>query len=547
MTVAACCVHAQEFDWAKSVGGSNNDEGKSIAVDATGNVYTTGYFSGTVDFDPGSGTTNLTAIGDQDIFIQKLDSDGNLVWAKSVGGNMDDIGNSIVVDPAGNVYITGYFGGNVDFDPGPGTESLSSNGADDIFVQKLDSDGDFVWAKSLGGISADRGLSIAIDGLGNVITCGLFTATVDFDPDTGGSTVTSNGFADVFVQKWDSDGAFIWAKTVGDGSADIANSVAVDGSDNIIVTGYYSGTVDFDPNTGTENWSSSGSSIDAFVQKLDSDGNLVWANGIGSSGSDIAQAIAVDGSDNILVTGYFSGSVDFDPGSGTTSLTAVGGVDFFVLKLNSSGNFQWAINPGGSLDEFPYSIAVDENDNVYTVGSYNGTVDFDSGSGTTNLTPVGDYDLFILKVTSAGVFDWANSFGGPLGEGIFDITIGNAGEIYTTGYFQGTADLDPGTGTDDHTSAGFRDVFVQKLQPNDVGIESSFANNFRIYPNPANRTISLSTTNYNSLMIFNMLGEVVIQSSKSELTLNVSDLEKGTYLLQIQTEQGFMQEVFIKQ
>ncbi|MBT6372369.1 MAG: hypothetical protein HOJ86_06840, partial [Acidimicrobiaceae bacterium] len=150
-------------------GGTNADYGYSVAVDSSGNVYTTGYFNGTVDFDPGAGTANLTSNGYKDVFVSKLDSSGNYVWAKNFGGTGNDMGYSVAVDSSGNVYTTGYFTGTVDFDPGAGTTNLVPNGSSDAFVSKLDSSGDLVWAKNLdvqivGFGQFDRtALSIAVD------------------------------------------------------------------------------------------------------------------------------------------------------------------------------------------------------------------------------------------------------------------------------------------------------------------------------------------------------------------------------------------------
>jgi hypothetical protein len=152
------------FDWAKSMGSTGADYGNSITTDASGNVYTTGLFQDTVDFDPGAGTFNLTCNGSSDIFIQKLDANGNFIWAKSMGSFSGDVPNSVAVDALGNVYTTGYFNGTVDFDPGPGVANLTSASiSGNIFVQKLDAAGNYVWAKRMGGSGFCYGNSVALD------------------------------------------------------------------------------------------------------------------------------------------------------------------------------------------------------------------------------------------------------------------------------------------------------------------------------------------------------------------------------------------------
>ncbi|MEP0393823.1 MAG: SBBP repeat-containing protein, partial [Nitratireductor sp.] len=193
----------------------------SIEVDSSGNSYVTGYFQGTVDFDPGAGTTNLTSAGVKDVFIAKYNSDGTLDWAKNVGGTSDDVSYSISVDSSGNSYVTGTFQGTADFDPGAGTTNLTSAGNDDAFIAKYDSDGALVWAKNVGGTSDDYGQSIEVDSSGNSYVTGYFQGTADFDPGAGTANLTSAGSSDVFLLKLDSDGNLVSAvaQTPGGGSS----------------------------------------------------------------------------------------------------------------------------------------------------------------------------------------------------------------------------------------------------------------------------------------------------------------------------------------
>ena len=187
--------------------------GQAVSVDSSGNVYSTGWFNGTADFDPGAGTFNLINSGQfgADIFISKLDSDGNFVWAKGMGGTTSDVGYGISIDASGNVYTTGSFGGTADFDPGAGTFNLTSSGGSDIFINKLNNNGDFVWAKAMGDASDDFGNAISVDSSGNIYTTGSFQGTVDFDPgDVGTSNLTSAGFEDIFISKLAGTDSFSW-------------------------------------------------------------------------------------------------------------------------------------------------------------------------------------------------------------------------------------------------------------------------------------------------------------------------------------------------
>ena len=193
--------------WARQMGGTSHEEGISTAVDASGNVFTTGHFVGTADFDPGPGTLSFTSAGSSDIFVSKLDALGNFVWAKQLGGITNDQGFALAVDPSGNVLTTGSFSGTVDFDPGSGTFNLTAIGLSDIFVSKLDDQGNFVWAKQMGGnpipSTYDEGRSIAVDPSGNVFTTGIFYAVGDFDPGPGTFNLNSgsNSIPDIFCKQ----------------------------------------------------------------------------------------------------------------------------------------------------------------------------------------------------------------------------------------------------------------------------------------------------------------------------------------------------------
>ena len=176
---------ASGWEWAKSKGGTGWEDGFAIVLDDSDNVYTTGDFEGTVDFDAGPGVVNLTSAGFYDIYISKSDSAGNLVWAKRIGGNMGgapfyESGYAITLDALGNVYVTGHFTGTVDFDPGVNTFNLTGGG---VFVLKLNRGGDFIWARAMGAAGYNMGTSIAVDGAGNVITSGIYQGQGDFDPD----------------------------------------------------------------------------------------------------------------------------------------------------------------------------------------------------------------------------------------------------------------------------------------------------------------------------------------------------------------------------
>lgn len=463
LTLTTLTLNAQNFQWARGFGGTNDDIGRSITIDASGNVYTTGYFAGTVDFDPRVGVTNLTSnSGSNDVFVQKMDAAGNFVWAKRFGGTNDERGYSITTDASGNVYTTGYFFGTVDFDPSAATTIFTSTGSTDIFVQKMDASGTFIWARTFGGTNADVGYAIRVDASGNIYTTGSFVGTADFDPSAGTINFTSAGGNDVFIQRMDAAGNFLWAIAFGGILADVGQSITIDASGNVYIAGLFNNTVDFDPGVGTTNLTSAGLA-DVFVQKIDATGSFVWAKAFGGTNADIGNSITTDASGNVYTIGYFAGTADFDPSAGTTNLTSAGGNDIFVQKMDASGSFMWAKTFGGTAGDLGYSITTDASSNVYTTGYFTGTADFDPSAGTTNLTSTGSTEIFVQKMDVSGNFIWAVAFGGTSADAGNAITTDASGNVYTTGYFAGTGDFDPSAGTTNLTSAGNNDIFVQKL------------------------------------------------------------------------------------
>ncbi len=456
---------SQNWLWANAIGRTSYDFGYSI-VDASGNTYTTGQFAGTVDFDPGAGTSNLTSAGGLDIFISKLDGSGNFVWAKTLGGTGYDAGFAIVLDASGNVYTTGSFSGTADFDPGAGTFNLTATGTFDIFISKLDSSGNFVWAKAIVATVRSYADFIAIDATGNVYTTGYFTGTADFDPGAGTFNLTPVNGDDIFISKLDASGNFVWAKKMGGNSNEFGVSITLDASGNVYTSGSFQGTADFDPGSSTFNLTPAGG-WDNFISKLDSLGNFIWVKKMGGTANDEGYSIKTDAYGNVYSTGYFNGTVDFDPGAGTFNLSSAGSEDMFISKLDLFGNLIWAKKIGGSSRDFGGSIAIDASGDIYTAGNFQGTVDVDPGAGVSNLTSVGHFDIFILKLDSSGSFVWVKAIGGTAWDQGVSLALDASRDIYVTGLFHSPSiSIGSSTLTNADPTGNTADIFIAKLGAN---------------------------------------------------------------------------------
>ena len=426
-----------------------------------------GIFNSTADFNPGSGVYNLTSAGAQDVYVVKLDDAGNFKWAARVGGSMQDFAYSIAVSEEGFVYIAGNFRGTADFNPGLDVFNLTSAGGSDIFILKLDTSSNFIWAKAIGSAGDDNAEKFTLDHSGNLVICGAFSGTVDFDVSSSIHNLTSIGATDVYILKWNGDGNYVWAGRFGSTSGEIISAISVDSENDIYATGEFYGTVDFDPGTSTYNLNTTGFNGNIFVLKWNSAGNFDWADNMGnSSGGDQGTGIKVDPNGAVIVTGSYFGIVDFDPGTGIYNLTSTGNNgDIFILKLNSAdGTFLFAKSLGGSTLDQPYALSLNDAGNIFISGLFSGTADFDPGLSVFNLISSGPSDAFIVELDNEGSFIWAYGFGGFQDDFSRGINIYNSNMVYVSGVFTFTADFDPGTSSYNISSfSNSGDAFLLKL------------------------------------------------------------------------------------
>ena len=478
------------LQWANRMGGTDFDNAYAVSATSDGNVFTTGLFRGTADFDPGPATYNVSAAGTtgNTLFVSRLNGDGEFVWVRTFGNAKSNYAYSIANDRSENVYVAGYFSDTVDFDPGPGVFNLIGSGtstASDIFVLKLDKAGGFIWARKIGGTGiVDRAFNLTIDKSDNILVSGTFIGTVDFDPGAGvANLVPANAAANGFILKLSPAGNFIWAKDLGQvnrpNSSATAYALAVDSANNIFATGYFRDTVDFDPGPGQAKLGARGTTVndDIFVLKLDSAGNYAWAKSFGSKKTDQGLSLTVDPMNNLYFTAAFNDTIDFDPGPGTLDLMAASTLDqsIAIIKLDNNGNLIWGKNVSGfsacTLDKnFSFSIKSDHMGNTYTTGYFCGGADFSPGTPGASMTSGGSTDIFLLKLKPNGDMVWVRQMGGPDIDVSRSSFVDNAGNVYTSGWFRGTSDFDPAiVGTSFLTSANNSfDIVVMKFSCGDT-------------------------------------------------------------------------------
>ena len=332
------------LQWLRRAGGSDSEDGTSIAVDASG-VYVTGAFNGTVSFDtPSSPASNtLTSVGDGDIFIAKYDGSGTLQWLRGAGGSDRDFGLGIAVDASG-VYMTGGFSGTASFDTpsSPASNTLTSVGDEDIFIAKYDGSGTLQWLRRAGGSNNDTEYSDAGNGIAvyanAVYVTGYFSGTADFSTPSSpaSNTLVSVGSKDIFVAKYDASGILQWLRRAGGvSSGDAGAEIGVNAS-GVYVTGNFFGTVDFNtPSSSGSNTLVTGSNdVNIFVAKYDTDGSVQWLRRAGGTSFDSSHGLAVD-DNGVYVTGYVQSTANFNTPSafGSNELSVSGSSTYFLARF----------------------------------------------------------------------------------------------------------------------------------------------------------------------------------------------------------------------
>lgn len=381
-----------ELIWVKSFGSSADETVHEMIFDKKGFLYLTGGFHFTVDFDPNAGTTSYTADALNDVYIAKYDTSGNLIWAKAFGGSNEDIGRALVVDELDNVYVTGSFCNTIFI----GSDVLNAPGSStsfNIFICKLDQNGNYIWAKSIGDSYHDIGYKIKLDSDNNLIVAGQFTGSANFDTG-GGFTILSslNTTRDLFIAKYDTACNLIDVKQVagGDGDENVTE-LKIMPDHSVALIGYSGGMCNFDPNMANNHiMDESG----YFLLVLDNILNYQWSSKY-IEGTPIT--FGADSQNRINLVGNYSTSFLVESNSVYTSFQVGGYADMFVVRYDINGNIIAANHCSGAGIIYPNSIFMDSSDNIFIGGRFIGTEDFDFSSDTSLLTSASNMDSFLAK------------------------------------------------------------------------------------------------------------------------------------------------------
>jgi hypothetical protein len=424
--------------WAKTWGSSSDDRSGMVApddycylygfdpprgliTDINDNIYLTGSFQGTCDFDPGPGIDEHISNGGCDIYLAKFSADGNFIWARTWGGQRSDVflesGADIALGLKQDIYVSGYFSNSVDFDPGSGEDwhTLVNEGGGASFVSKFDLDGNYKWARTWGGqkLGFDIGYGVACvksgEGSGDILVTGTFRGVnIDFDPGTRvdlHSSVPSTS-RDAYLTRFGENGDFRWAETWSNAGCDYAYDLAVDLSGCTYVVGMFAGSGDFDPGADQFILESYIDTEDSYVSKFNSAGEFMLAFSWGSVNADLSTSISLDNTGNqyIYVTTMYFHDIDLDPGPGEDihHHNGFGGSDNALSKCDLNGNYVWGRSWGGTDNDYNKGVCVNNNGNIFVSGNHYGITDFNPGLGIDNHESIGESDAFLIKFLSNG-------------------------------------------------------------------------------------------------------------------------------------------------
>ncbi|MEQ9063684.1 MAG: T9SS type A sorting domain-containing protein [Vicingaceae bacterium] len=535
-------LHAQslKMDWLGYFTSSWTVDGRGVVKDSNGNTYVSGDYAFTADFDQGPGKIERTAVGNSDIFLAKFDGTGLLQWTASKGTTGWEHNYDLVLDQFGNPLLSGNMG-------------------DEAFLANYNSTGAHLWERRLMGSGFATITSVAVDYQGNIITAGIFSGIIDFDP-SNNQFLMDGSVREAFIAKFNPNGHFIWAREVNVDSAQSSTygeSLSVDEHGGIYLMGHGTGHMDLNTDGSAQNFYQSigiNGTDDLFLIKLNKQGKYQWSYGFGSVETDYAVSVSVHGA-GVYNTGYVNATVDFDPGPGTDAINT-NTLTGYLQKFDTSGNYQWVRRAPGVFMTASRSMMASQDGFVYWCSSFRDQATIPTQNGTVFMKSAGDFDNCLLKVDASGQFIWAEHVHKGLGlERAWDLHAHNDGTIVITGDFDDLTEIRCGDDSIRHSPQNHWDAFIQHIS--DTSFYNStkkYANSLdvKVYPNPTSGLLTISglTDNFTDIHVFDLLGhkqQLSIQRGPASIFLNLDQLPQGMYVLSmVSGQQRLNKRIMVK-
>jgi hypothetical protein len=512
---------SQTWDYARHAGGVNNDYSSQVVTDREANSYVIGEFFDTTIID----TVTLSVPKRWSIFIAKYNQSGGLIWARVVASGIDSTAdmyaNGLALDSTGTLYVTGSFFTGAAFS----TTTLESIGPSDIYLAKLNSEGNLLWVRRAGGVGVgtfgkDEARSIGVDAAGNCYLTGSYNKDAMFDSIALSSTTT----VEMFVAKYDAGGKALWAITGSSPSySHMGLAIAVDVSGNSYITGSFFNTLTLGDYT-----------LDAvdpeqkmFVAKLSPNGSVLWAHKVGTGGYyGAGLSITIDTAGSSYIAGYFRADIHFSDTSYATS----NGLAYAVIVVNydRDGNLRWATRSDGADESATgRKIALDAAGTSFIVGGFTNSITF----GSTTLVAQKS-DAFIAILNPQGRFIGARQIGGQGNESGSSVATTSVGSCVVIGTFEESIRVD----TTDLVSRGRQDIFLVGFRDNVLNVGGDDVQQIQplpFYPNPVRDILILDkSVSHRPIQILSMTGECILDAG-NPVRIDVSDLASGLYFLRI--------------
>lgn len=474
-TITGLKAQHSKLDWGFSIyeGQGKLQQTNDFVLDSEGSIIATGYYTDSgMDFDPSKDNKFLVGHGEKDIFVAKYSQDGKFIWAFGIGTFKDDEGKSICVDKEGNIYVTGYFNGSIDVDPGNDIHTLFGvSGNRQTFVAKYKgSDGSLIWAGLIKSSSDNMGVDISNDESGYITLTGNWNSDnqntlIDLDLNSKGYNKQGRGKNSSFIAIYsNTSGEIKWGGVMGGFDATCETTAHVtDLKGNIYTTGYFYQSVDFDINETVHELKSSYGAV--YLAKYSPSGTLEWVNEFQNNSPDksnIFHDLCIDHSGNVTITGALEAQTDIDPSSAINNISPKSSCNILLAQFDEQGNYRWSHSIGGGEVARGLNVAVSSSGTIYLAGLFQNRLNPDPASSNSSSLNGLATDIVMAKYSQDGKFIWAENIGGNRNDTVSAIAINDKGKIYIGGAVDGSGNFDPDQQQQAYFSGNGGDLFIAK-------------------------------------------------------------------------------------